>query len=81
MSLISIIFFAIVILIIALVVILSHFCFDDSDPDMYWHDNYTVIECAHLECTDVVVESNVTCETIHTICDDCGKIIRKRTEC
>lgn len=56
-------------------------CFDDNDPDMYWYDNYTVIKCPHLETTDVTVDSTVTCETIHTICDACGKVLEQRTEC
>lgn len=60
---------------------LANRCFDDNDPDLNWYDNYKVDKCPHLNKTDVTVESNVTCETIHTICDDCGKILNVRTDC
>lgn len=57
-------------------------CFDDTDPDMYYYDNYAVINCHHTgDKTDVVVNSCVTCETIHTICDTCGKVLKRRIDC
>ena len=60
---------------------LSQLCFDDDDPDMDWMDNYVVFDCPHINVTGVVVESSVTCETIHTICDDCKKVLNIRTDC
>jgi len=56
-------------------------CFDDNDPDLYPYDNYAVLDCPHYEKTDVTVSSNVTCETVHTICDACGKVLNVRTDC
>lgn len=38
-------------------------------------------QCAHNDCTEVTVSSAVTCETIHTICDDCSEILNIRTDC
>ncbi len=38
-------------------------------------------DCEHLNLTDVVKTSNVTCEEIETICDDCFKVLKKRIEC
>lgn len=61
--------------------VVSNYCFDDTDQDMDWHDNYSVIECPHHNRTDVTVESTVTCETIYTICDDCCEVLKQRTEC
>lgn len=37
--------------------------------------------CPHFNETDQVVTSNVTCETIHTVCEDCGTITNIRTDC
>ena len=37
--------------------------------------------CPHKDVVDVIVDSNVTCETIQTICMDCGKVLDERTEC
>ena len=58
----------------------SHYCFDDKDPDMQWHDNYAVSECPHLERTDVVVDSVCTLEEIWEVCDNCGEVLSKRIE-
>jgi len=74
----------IILIVIACLVLclLAEFCFDDNDPDMCWYDNYAVIQCPHQgEKTDVVVNSCVTCETIHTICDDCGEVLNTKTDC
>lgn len=74
-----------IVVVIAIIVyvygLISLFFFDDADPDMDWYDNYTVIDCPHIEKTDVVVESNVTCEVVHTICDDCGQVLNTRIDC
>ena len=70
--------FAVIIYVYGLI---SLFCFDDQDPDQYWLDNYAVIECPHINVSDVVVNSTVTCETVHTICDDCSKVLNVRTDC
>jgi len=72
---------AITIVLLVFAFIANH-CFYDDDPDMYPNDNYSVLTCPHTgEKTDVTVESNVTCETIHTICDDCGKVLKVRIDC
>lgn len=55
--------------------------FDDNDQDQFWHDNYTVLDCPHVNKTDVTVHSCVTCETVHTICDDCGEVLNVRHDC
>lgn len=61
---------------------LANFCFYDDDPDMYPNDNYSVLTCPHSgNKTDVTVKSTVTCETIHTYCDDCGEVLNVRTDC
>lgn len=78
-------FFEIIIILIIAVSLLfffASFCFEDTGPDMDWHDNYAVIQCPHHgEKTDVVVNSCVTCETVHTICDDCGEVLNTKTDC
>jgi hypothetical protein len=84
---------------LALVLIVTcRFCFDDTDPDMYWHDNYAAppvktkeIEplkfkvdskaCTHPEKTLFVVNVSCTCEEVYTICDVCGEVIHKETNC
>jgi|GEM_PF-5895066 len=35
----------------------------------------------HANPIDVVVQAAVTCETVHTICPDCGKVLNERTDC
>ena len=61
---------------------LGNLFFDDSDPDMDWHDNYSILECPHQgKKTDVVMHVSVTCETINTICADCKQVIATRTDC
>jgi len=63
-------------------VILANNAFDDEDPDMYWYDETQVITCPHQgEKTDVVINASVTCETIHTVCDDCGQVLNVRIDC
>ncbi len=62
-------------------VFVSRLIFNDQDPDMYWYDNYSVIECPHLKCTIRVVDSVATCEVTHTICDDCGEVINEHIDC
>ncbi|CDF80600.1 hypothetical protein BN863_28880 [Formosa agariphila KMM 3901] len=69
------------------------FSLDDLDPFSYNNEFYTDLApesrpklpesfCKHLgEKTDVIINSTVTCETIQTICDDCGTPIKERTEC
>lgn len=37
--------------------------------------------CKHLNQNDIVVEANVTVETIETFCHDCDTITNIRTEC
>jgi steroid 5-alpha reductase family enzyme len=60
----------------------AHNSYDDSDVDMNWYDNYTVIKCPHTgEKTDVVVESSVTLEVVHTICVACGEVLNIKIEC
>lgn len=63
--------------------LVSILAFDDDDPDMDYMDNYAVSTCPHPEKhrTDVVVQSHVTCEVIHTICDDCSAVLNIRTDC
>lgn len=57
-------------------------CFDDHDEDMDYNNNYAVIKCPHLgDKTQKVVDSCVTCETVHTICDDCGMVLKETLEC
>lgn len=68
--------------IIGILLIFSNDCFDDLDPDMFFYDEYSVIQCPHKgQKTDVVVNSCVTCETIHTVCDDCGEVLNVKTDC
>lgn len=76
------------ILIIILVVIifvlykLANKCFDDEDPDLDWYNNYAKQNCPHEgEKTDVIIDSAVTCEVIHTICDDCSQVLNVKIEC
>lgn len=71
----------IIIAIIFLFGILCKVVFDDDDMDLYWHDNYAVIECEHPNQTEVVVWASATCEEIHTICDDCSALLKVRTDC
>ena len=75
----------IIIAIIALVVLgfclVSFYSFDDKDPDMFWYDNYAVIECSHLNKSLVTVSSSVNCETVHTVCDDCSKVLKVEIDC
>lgn len=79
--------FLLILVVIAIIVyvfgLISLFCFDDEDPDIDWMDNYAVVACPHPpdHRTDVVVASSVTCETIHTICDDCSAVLNTRTDC
>ncbi|WP_435135772.1 hypothetical protein [Formosa sp. A9] len=66
---------------------------DDLDPFSYnndWDDNLAPehmpclppAPCLHdAEKSDVVICCTVTCETIHTLCDQCGQILNIRTEC
>ena len=80
MTVLYIIIGAIVLLALFLMV-LSFFCFDDNDPDMDWYDNYTTIQCPHIEKTDVIVNATVTCEEVWTVCDNCSEVLNKRTDC
>jgi len=59
------------------------FCvFNDKDPDQQFYYNYAILQCPHTgEKTDVVVNSCVTCETVHTVCDDCGQVLNVRHDC
>lgn len=81
LSIILIVIMALCLLLFIIIAIVSQFCFDDKDPDLNWHDEYTVIKCPHLNTTDVVVSSAVNCEEVHTICDDCSKVLKRRTDC
>jgi len=73
---------ALVMLFLYLLGKLANGCFDDTDPDMQYYDNYAVIACPHTgEKTDVCVASCVTCETIHTVCDDCGTVLNVKIDC
>lgn len=81
---------AMILLVIYLMNKLEGGCFDDKDPDQFWDDSYKESErpyidytnnCKHNEKTDVTVCSCVTCETIHTICDDCGSVLNVKVEC
>lgn len=38
-------------------------------------------ECPHKNKSLVVVNSVVTCETVHTICNDCKKVLKIETNC
>jgi len=82
MDKITILIVCLIVLFLYLLVKLANGCFDDADPDMYYYDNYSVIACPHQgEKTDVVVNSCVTCETVHTICDDCGEVLNVKVDC
>lgn len=74
----AIIVFGILILIGGLFCVLVYQLFQD-DLYMHWVGNAT--DCPHTDRTDVVVSSSVTCETIHTICDDCSAVLNTRTDC
>lgn len=78
---------AIILTIIVLVMILilsrvSKCTFNDNDADQFWYDNYAVLECPHQGSKSLVsVDSSCGCETIHTVCDDCGKTLKVEIEC
>lgn len=72
---------AVLLVLFVIIAIVAQFAFDDKDPDIYWLDEYTVTKCPHLHTTDVVVSSAVNCEEIHTICDDCSKVLKRRVDC
>lgn len=73
------------------IVVVSYCCFNDNDADMFWHDNYAECQrpyvaaketCNHTgDKTDVVVWTTTTCECVHTICDNCGKVLKENTDC
>ena len=75
------IIFVITVVLIIMFGIVCYMVFDDDDPDMDYLNSYTPVTCLHIHKTDVTVKSTVTCETIQTICDDCGEVIKTRTEC
>ncbi|WP_435138852.1 hypothetical protein [Formosa sp. A9] len=65
---------------------------DDLDPfnyNNYWNDNIAPdhqsivpINCKHKGgTTDVVQTIAVNCETINTLCNDCGQVLTSYTEC
>jgi len=82
MNFLIITFIVLAITIIGFFLFFANDCFDDLDPAMFWHDNYKVIQCPHKDQkTDVVINSCVTCETIHTVCDDCGEVLNVKTDC
>ncbi|WP_166964669.1 hypothetical protein [Yeosuana marina] len=64
-----------------IVLVFSLISFDDEDPDMDWYDNYAVLECPHLNKSLVTVSSSVNCETVHTVCDDCSKVLKVEHDC
>lgn len=61
--------------------IIANRCFDDKDPDQYWHDNYSVINCPHEDQFLWVSKASVTCETLVTECKDCGKVLKTEINC
>lgn len=77
------IIFLILILVIAVVKIIVAFsndCFAELDSGLFCFDQAEL--CQHQsEKTDVVINTCVTCETIHTICDNCGKILNVKIDC
>ncbi|QQV91548.1 hypothetical protein Peternella1_12 [Winogradskyella phage Peternella_1] len=72
------VFFAVIAIVFAT---LSTLCFDDTDPDLDWSDNYAVVKCPHINQADYVVDTIVTCEKIETQCLDCGEVLGSRLEC
>lgn len=47
-----------------------------------WYCLKPTTECRHEgDKTLVTVQSAVTCETVQTICDDCGGILETNIEC
>ncbi|MBU2923027.1 hypothetical protein KO504_16885 [Winogradskyella psychrotolerans] len=65
---------------IAIIGFIAHFCFDDTDADLYWEDNYSTIDCPHLHITDVVEEAFANYELIGTYCMDCGERVSQRQD-
>lgn len=62
------------------VCVLAHLVFDDEDPDLFWYDNYAVIECPHLHLFDVVEEAFANYELVGTYCTDCGERLDSRQD-
>lgn len=79
------------VIVCAVIMYIAKHCFDDDDPDMFWYDNYDGCHepyvalknhCDHTGDKTLVNESSaVNCETVLTICDDCGKILKRETDC
>jgi len=65
---------------VAVIGILAHMVFDDDDPELVWHDNYSVIECPHHHITDVVEEAFANYELVGTYCMDCGDRLEGRQD-
>ena len=87
--------FLFIALLIIILCFISKRCFDDTDPDMFWYDNYAAPKpglntktpllkplCEHKNRSDVVVWATATCEQVHTICHDCSETLEiKPVEC
>ena len=65
---------------IALIGFVAHFCFDDADPDLNFYDNYSVIDCPHLEQTDIVEECFASYELVASYCTACGQRVSSRQD-
>ncbi len=65
---------------IALIGVLAHMVFEDDDPELLWYDEYAVIECPHLDLTDVVEEAFADYELVGTYCFDCGERLSVRQD-
>lgn len=71
----------IIVFIVCVFYLFSNNVFDDEDPDMDWHDNYAVLDCPHINQRLVTESSAVNCETVHTVCSDCGKVLNIEVDC
>jgi hypothetical protein len=60
--------------------VLSHLCFNDTDADLFWTDNYSISECPHNTITDVVEDAFANYELVASYCMDCGARLTERQD-